>query len=177
MEPVSLALGILPVIGASIGAYKATVSKLKTFCHYSREVKRLRQRFDLQRVVFLNEAELLLSDTLRDHALAKSMVDGEGQSRWGDSDLEAGVREHMGRSWESFKDVMEEIETTMMEFQDGLNCFKQLEAERQEVRRALSNLTDYDGTTHNNRARASRMPSRDSGKESKSHSAKTDSTT
>ncbi|KAJ4195356.1 hypothetical protein NW767_009670 [Fusarium falciforme] len=132
MEPVSLALGILPVIGGSIGAYKATVSKLKIFCHYSREVKRLRQRFDLQRVVFLNEAELLLSDVLRDKALAKSMVDGEGQSRWDDSSLEASVRDHMGRSLDSFKDVMEEIDTTMTEFQEGLDCFKQLEAEKQE---------------------------------------------
>ncbi|KAL2679276.1 hypothetical protein Neosp_010043 [[Neocosmospora] mangrovei] len=131
MEPVSLALGILPVIGGSIGAYKAAVSKLKIFCHYSREVKRLRQRFDLQRVVFLNEAELLLSDVLRDKALAKSMVDGEGQSRWDDSSLEASVRDHMGRSLDSFKDVMEEIKTTMTEFQDGLSCFKQLETEKQ----------------------------------------------
>ncbi|KAJ4326714.1 hypothetical protein N0V84_002829 [Fusarium piperis] len=132
MEPVSLALGILPVIGGSISAYKATVSKLKIFCHYSREVKRLRQRFDLQRVLFLNEAELLLSDVLKDHALAKSMVDGEGQSRWGDSNLEASIQQHMGRSLDSFKDVMEEIDTTMTEFQVGLDCFKQLEAEKQE---------------------------------------------
>ncbi|KAI8716924.1 hypothetical protein NCS52_00987000 [Fusarium sp. LHS14.1] len=101
MEPVSLALGILPVIGGSIGAYKAAVSKLKIFCHYSREVKRLRQRFDLQRVVFLNEAELLLSDVLRDRALAKSMVDGEGQSRWDDSKLEA--------SDESVKDAVKRL--------------------------------------------------------------------
>lgn len=133
MEPVSLALGILPVIGGSISAYKATVSKLKIFCYYSREVKRLRQRFDLQRVIFLNEAELLLSDVLRDKALAKSLVDGEGQSRWDDSELETRVRDHMGRSLDSFKDVMEEIETTMKEFQDGLSCFRQLEAEKQEA--------------------------------------------
>ncbi|KAJ4210903.1 hypothetical protein NW759_012936 [Fusarium solani] len=132
MEPVSLALGILPVIGGSISAYNATVSKLKIFCHYSREVKRLRQKFDRQRVVFLNEAELLLSDVLRDKAIAKSMVDGEGQSQWGDSDLEASVRDHMGRSLDSFKDVMEEIETTMTEFQDGLSCFRQLETEKQD---------------------------------------------
>ncbi|KAM0421356.1 hypothetical protein ACHAPT_010891 [Fusarium lateritium] len=38
----------------------------------------------------------------------------------------------MGRSLDSFKDVMDDIETTMTEFQDGLNCFKQLEAEKQE---------------------------------------------
>ncbi|RSL82164.1 hypothetical protein CEP51_005338 [Fusarium floridanum] len=132
MEPVSLALGILPVIGGSIGAYKATVTKLKIFCHYSREVKRLRQRFDLPRVVFLNEAELLLSDVLKDKGLAKSMVDGEGQSRWDNSDLEVSVRDHMGRSLDSFKDVMEEIETTIAEFQDGLSCFRQLEVEKQE---------------------------------------------
>ena len=69
------------------------------------------------------------------------MVDGEGQSRWGDSDLEASVREHMGRSLDSFKNVMEEIDITMTEFQGGLNCIKQLEAERQKVWLAMCGLT------------------------------------
>ncbi|EEU38825.1 uncharacterized protein NECHADRAFT_23646, partial [Fusarium vanettenii 77-13-4] len=52
--------------------------------------------------------------------------------RWDDSSLEASVRDHMGRSLDSFKDVMEEIGTTMTEFQDSLRCFRQLEAEKQE---------------------------------------------
>jgi hypothetical protein len=39
----------------------------------------------------------------------------------------------MGRSLDSFKDVMEEIKTTMTEFQDGLSCFRQLETEKQDV--------------------------------------------
>ncbi|KAK4442280.1 hypothetical protein QBC34DRAFT_453209 [Podospora aff. communis PSN243] len=52
MEPVSLALGIIPVLGGSVKIYKSTHSKLKNFRHYSREVDRVRKLFDRQKHFF-----------------------------------------------------------------------------------------------------------------------------
>ena len=60
MDPVSLTLGILPLAGGVIKIYKVVRSKLKIFCHYSSEIKKLRKRFELQRNYFLNELELLI---------------------------------------------------------------------------------------------------------------------
>ncbi|KAI8631337.1 hypothetical protein F5Y19DRAFT_27279 [Xylariaceae sp. FL1651] len=60
MEPVSLAVGLIPLIGAAVTGYRSTRKKLKSFCRYSRGVQRIREQLLVQQTIFLNETRLFL---------------------------------------------------------------------------------------------------------------------
>lgn len=133
MDPASFALTVLPLVGGSIATYKTLRSRVNDFRHYSREVGRFRRCFELQRDIFLNEMELFLRSITKDASIAKSMMDNEDPSCWNDATLEDNIRKHMDRSVGSFCNVMEDIEFVLGKFSDGLDCFRLLEAERQDV--------------------------------------------
>jgi hypothetical protein len=48
MEPVSLAIGIIPLVGAAVTGYKVTRKKLKSFRQYARGVQRVREQLIVQ---------------------------------------------------------------------------------------------------------------------------------
>ncbi|KAJ3538479.1 hypothetical protein NM208_g5892 [Fusarium decemcellulare] len=132
MEPVGLALAVVPLIGSSIAVFKEARSKLKIFCHYSAEVKRVRKRFGIQRDIFVNEIEILFSAALNNKLLAKRLVEDTTDSEWKSRHLEEKLKDYIGRSWESFCGVIEDIEETSIEFNDALKCFRALEYQKQE---------------------------------------------
>ena len=82
MDPVSLTLGILPMVGNAVNVYKSVRAKFKIFCHYSAEVERIRKKFGAQRDYFLNEVELVLRLALQDQDVIKDMIKDPAHDQW-----------------------------------------------------------------------------------------------
>lgn len=141
MDPVSLALGIVPLLGGSLKVYKSTYSKLKTFRHYSREVDRVRKHFDRQRQFFLNEVHLVLRLVLDDEALVQDMVEDGTHKKWKSRSLETDMVDRLGDNIRSLKEIIEDIQVVINDLQKGLECFNCLDEERLQVRVATDSPT------------------------------------
>ncbi|KAG4274723.1 hypothetical protein FPRO04_09087 [Fusarium proliferatum] len=132
MEPVSLALGIIPIVGGSLKAYKSIHSKLKTFRHYSREVDRVRKHFDRKRQFFLNEVHFVLRLALDDEVLVKEMVADGAHLEWHSQRLESAIVESFGDNSGALMEIVEDVRTIINDVQMALECFSCLEEVRLE---------------------------------------------
>ncbi|KAK4159524.1 hypothetical protein QBC43DRAFT_327019, partial [Cladorrhinum sp. PSN259] len=131
MEPVSLALGIVPLIISGIKGYRSLRSKFKIFCHYSAQVERIRKLLGVQRDYFLNETELMLRLVVQDQVLVKEMMKDAKHLEWGSEKLQANMEKQLGRSMEPFKDTVEDILELVVSLENGLGCFDILTAEHE----------------------------------------------
>ncbi|KAF5575531.1 hypothetical protein FPCIR_13107 [Fusarium pseudocircinatum] len=135
MEPVSLALGIIPIVGGSLKVYKSIYSKLRTFRHYSREVDRVRKHFDRQRQFFLNEVHFVLRLALDDEVLVKAMVADGTHLEWHSHRLESAIVESFGDNSRALMEIVEDVRTIINDVKMALECFSCLEEARLEDER------------------------------------------
>lgn len=143
MEPVSLSLGVIPLLGGSIKLYRASQSRLRTFRHYSREVDRVRKEFERQRQFFVNEVHLSLRLVIEDESLVQEMVDDGNHLQWRSRSLERTMSDRFdANNCQVLNEIVDDIGKTISAVKDGLECFDCLEDARREVRlfSQLSNL-------------------------------------
>ncbi|KAM0252804.1 hypothetical protein ACHAQJ_007543 [Trichoderma viride] len=131
MDPVSLTLGILPLVGNAINVYKSVRSKFKIFCHYSAEIERIRKLFGGQRGYFLNEVELVLRLVLQDHAIIKGMMKDTEHVQWRSHSLEKELEALLGRNLPLLKDIVDDINESITALQKAFRCFLPLEEEKE----------------------------------------------
>jgi hypothetical protein len=134
MDPVSLTLGILPLVGNAITVYKSVRSKFKIFCHYSAEIERIRKLFGGQRGYFLNEVELVLRLVLQDQTIIKGMMKDPEHVQWRAHGLEKDLEALLGRNLPSLKDIVDDINESIVALQKAFQCFLPLEEEKERVR-------------------------------------------
>ncbi len=133
MEPVSLALGILPLLSEVLKLYNATNSKLKIFRHYSRAIDRARKQFERQRQFFLNETNLVLRLANINTCEVREMVGDLDHPEWCSPDLKNDLEQCLGRNNALIVGIIEDIEYIITQWQEGMECFQCLEEQRQEV--------------------------------------------
>jgi hypothetical protein len=133
-DPVSIVLGVLPLVVEASKAYQSAYAKFKTFCHYSREVKRIQKRVNLQKQLFTNECHLLLRLVVQEDHILKAMTEDYCDARWGDHDLEKRIEEQLRSNYESCKEIVEEIQATLAEIEKEMKVFEILSAQTQKVR-------------------------------------------
>ncbi|KAH7191984.1 uncharacterized protein B0J16DRAFT_52428 [Fusarium flagelliforme] len=126
MEPVSLALGVLPIVGGAVKTCKVVRKKLKIFRHYSRELRRVQKRVSRQSQVFTNELHLLLRPCVNDEDVVESMLKDERHPKWSSKELEDGMRRSLGESYSSCRELIEDIGSTMADLQSVFDCFDQI---------------------------------------------------
>ncbi|KAI0008188.1 hypothetical protein F4779DRAFT_588204 [Xylariaceae sp. FL0662B] len=132
MEPVSLALGVLPLLGGALKLYKATDAKLKIFRHYSREIDRLQKQFERQRQFFLNETHLVLRIAVGDESQVRQMVDDGEHPKWCSPSLSNDIEQSLGENCRFITEIIEDIGNGIKQWQEGLACFRCLEEQKQE---------------------------------------------
>ncbi|KAL6866740.1 hypothetical protein J3F83DRAFT_122690 [Trichoderma novae-zelandiae] len=130
MDPVSLTLGILPMVGNAVNVYKSVRVKFKIFCHYSAEVERIRKRFGAQRDYFLNEVELVLRLVLQDQDVIKEMMRDPTHDQWKAHSLEKKLGGVLERNLMSLTDIVDDIRESMATLQRAFQCFIPLEEEQ-----------------------------------------------
>ncbi|EKJ76848.1 hypothetical protein FPSE_03034 [Fusarium pseudograminearum CS3096] len=125
MEPVSLAFGVLPVVGEAVKTCKVVRRKLKLFRHYSRELRRVQKRVGRQSRVFSNEIHLLLRPSLQDEDVVEVMLKDQDHPKWTSQDLEDGMRNSLGDNYTSCREIIEDIGSTLTSLQSVFDCFDQ----------------------------------------------------
>ncbi|KAK5629216.1 hypothetical protein RRF57_004931 [Xylaria bambusicola] len=76
-DPVSLALGIAPLVLSAVKGLKAVRSTLKALRGHDRVIRRLRRSFTTQSHVFLDECHLLLQQVADPDDVVFMLEDGE----------------------------------------------------------------------------------------------------
>jgi hypothetical protein len=133
MDPVSLTLGILPLLCGAIKGYGLLHKKLKVFCHYSRDVRRVRKHFDRQRQFFHNETHILLRRALDEELTVECMLDDASHATWESRELEAAFRRLLAKNYDTCLDIIEEINAGIEELQQEMECFTQVELQGQKA--------------------------------------------
>jgi hypothetical protein len=85
-EVVGVILGVLPILIETVKAYSSVYSSLRTFRHYSKEVKTIQIQFSVHHGIFINECRLLLCMIEDEHG-AKEMLDDTTDPRWNSKEL------------------------------------------------------------------------------------------
>ncbi|KAK3167107.1 hypothetical protein OEA41_010232 [Lepraria neglecta] len=111
-EILGIILGIVPIVTASIEQYKASLAM--------REVRQLERSFKTQRNIFLNTIEELLSSLVSDAQL-KELLDHPDGEAWRDVHIATKLEEHLGESYQSFTEILEDVRGMMLELEKILN--------------------------------------------------------
>jgi hypothetical protein len=139
MDPISLTLGIIPLLGGSLKMYKSTYAKLKLFRHYSREVDRVRRQFTRQKQFFSNEICLLLKFTLHDDSLVSDMVRNDGHHSWHSVSVEMRMKRYFGAdNCSVLKDIVQEVGQIITESEKELECFDCLKKQQRKVNKCAA---------------------------------------
>ncbi|KAK7909079.1 hypothetical protein PG985_014957 [Apiospora marii] len=131
MEPVSLTLAVLPLAGAAVKAYISLHKKLKTFRHYSREVRRIYRRVECQKRFFYHELHLLVRSGIDDSETVKQMLVTANHPKWSCQILEDTLKTDLGDSYETYLETVDDISDAVAELQQELCPFGDIESQRQ----------------------------------------------
>ncbi|RYP42054.1 hypothetical protein DL767_000566 [Monosporascus sp. MG133] len=122
-DPVSITLGVIPLVGEAVRAYSAAHKKFKSFCRYSSAVRRIRERLEVQKQVFLNEARLFLRLVVDNDFEAQSMLRKADDAVWTSSKLENALKDCAAESYSACRVAFTSISTTIAGLQQQLDLF------------------------------------------------------
>ncbi len=121
-DPVSITLGVIPLLGIAFKSYAAASKKISTFIHYSTTVARLQKKFRVQQRIFKNECHLLLQSALDDDAI-QAMTDNLDHRNWTNEEIDGNLRDHLGESYDCCLDIIHEIQTAVGNVEKQLDRF------------------------------------------------------
>ncbi|KAI0147643.1 hypothetical protein GGR57DRAFT_476229 [Xylariaceae sp. FL1272] len=130
-DPVSLALAITPLAIEVFKGFRTLNSKLKIFCHYSREVQRVRTRFEAQRDFFLSECEILFKKSITDQSQVETLL----ESRELDNHFKNAVERlctYLGTRQSGFQRTFEDLRDAIQDLEKELLQFERIESKRQD---------------------------------------------
>jgi hypothetical protein len=134
MDPVSLTLGILPLLGAAIKAYGAVNEKIKICRHHCREIRRARAAFESQKSIFHNEVHLLIRPVVNDGRTIDRMLKDPSHPKWTCSVLNDAMRKALAGNYESCRDTITAIGEEIEELEESLQGFTKFIQQRKKVK-------------------------------------------
>ncbi|KAJ5964877.1 uncharacterized protein N7479_004753 [Penicillium vulpinum] len=127
LEIPGLVFGVLPVFVQVLQSYRNIHDTLHTFRHYSREVKRIKNRFRVQQQNFQNEYSLL------QYVIAGEDGEDDLQATWTSDHTarrKALLEEHLNKriddSYETFTDIVNDTKKELDEMEESLKAFSVL---------------------------------------------------
>jgi len=139
-DPLSIALGVIPLVGVACKTYAALYKKISTFSHYSNAVARFQKQLKLQRRVFENEIHLLLRLAIHDDATIRLMRADLDHENWADGELEQVLRDTLGENYQPCFDIIEDIDAGLAKLQKKLSFF---DSELKKHQLKVSPLLEY----------------------------------
>ncbi|KAF6826833.1 hypothetical protein CMUS01_09270 [Colletotrichum musicola] len=122
-------VGIAPLIGGAIKAYKEVNLKLKLFRHSSKEVNKVHKVLRIQRQVFVNECRLWLKFIIDDDETAMGMALDPNHDRWGDPELDSSFKSRLKDNYDTWLDTTKDISESIEELEGSLAAFKETSEE------------------------------------------------
>ncbi|KAI0101745.1 hypothetical protein GGR51DRAFT_529213 [Nemania sp. FL0031] len=128
-DPISLTLGLAPLVIEAFKGFRTAKAKLRIFKHYSRELKRIQEKFEIQQIIFESECELLFLQVTGNHSQVTRLF------RARELDLNASrvlteTSGYLGRRAEAFNSAFEGIRASLQDLGDELESFHPFESER-----------------------------------------------
>jgi hypothetical protein len=132
-DPLSITLGVIPLVGVACKSYAAVHKKISVFSHYSSTVARFQKQLKLQRRIFENEIHLLLRLAIHDDATIKLMRTDLDNQKWADDELDQDLRNQLGENCQPCLDIIQEIAKGLDKLQEKLGAFDELKKHQLKV--------------------------------------------
>jgi hypothetical protein len=133
IEVAGLVFGVLPVLIEVVKSYSTVCSGLRTFRHYSREVKSVFRRLDVHQCIFLNECRLLLR-LIEDEQEVEAMLRDKADRRWASKELNDRLNAVLGSNFQPCQNIIEETKDIIDELRQELMKFDILKNQKEKVR-------------------------------------------
>lgn len=125
-DPFSITLGVLQLTGAALKVSSIICKKIKIFRNYSREVKRVLKGVDRQRQNFIHEVHLCLRQAHQTENDIEQMLDDADHPNWTSRELQLELATDFGANLDAWRDIIEEIGSTLRCLQGELVCFDEV---------------------------------------------------
>lgn len=123
-------VGVVPLIGGAITAYKEVNRKLKLFRHRSKETRKLQKVFRIQRQVFANECRLWLKFVIEDDDIAAGMASDPDHDGWSGPNLDASLRSRLRENYDTWHDITAEISQSIGTLEAEITSLEELSEAR-----------------------------------------------
>ena len=133
MELAGIFLAIPPLITETLKAYQTAYRHFRVFRNYSREVKRVYNKFRVQQCLLVSELELLLEKTIEDPSEVQLLLGDFDHVRWQDKSLGTAISRLLGRNGEVYSELLVSIASQLQQFKVDLSCFDALHNDRNQV--------------------------------------------
>ncbi|KXJ93852.1 hypothetical protein Micbo1qcDRAFT_220479 [Microdochium bolleyi] len=129
MEVAGLAVGVLPVLGVTVKAYKSVRSK--GLGHFPREIRLLRGSLSRQYYIFLQESHLLMRAAIHDEERTQRMIHDLDHEDWYCEELETALRQLLKNGYEVYLSAVKEVRAAITDLEAGLSEYERLSSHRQ----------------------------------------------
>jgi transposase len=139
IEVAGLVFGILPILVEVVKSYSTVADGLHTFRHYSREVKSISLKVNVQNGIFLNHCRLLLR-LVEDEKVVEDMLEDGSDRRWTSKELNDKLNDVLRDSFELCCSIVEETKEVIDEIDEEMTTFNELKARKKMVCACLATL-------------------------------------
>jgi hypothetical protein len=122
MDPVSLTLGILPIVTSAVSGFSILRRKIHLMRHYRKEVEWLRTKVEVQARCFKGQIHHLVIDTL-DARKAQSLIRDDDHVYWKNKDVDGIFAKHIGELSPEFIAAIQEVKAALVQIEAKLAIF------------------------------------------------------
>ena len=120
IEAAGFVLAVFPLLISALEDYRQGWGILEDWWKIKREYKKCQQNIKLQKLVFEENLEQLLSTLVYDKDELKLLIADPGGDKWRDAGLEHGLKERLPRSYDIYLEIIGEIKTIMESLKNAL---------------------------------------------------------
>jgi hypothetical protein len=122
MDPVSLSLGVIPLVASALKGYRAALEKFSLVSNYSREVNRLASDLEIQRVIFQDSCQIFMHSMMNEHETEQMFNPNERMS-WSNINWEPKAKDMLKGNYKSCRELIEKIISTLVDIKKMLDSF------------------------------------------------------
>lgn len=120
IEAAGFVLAAFPLLITALEDYRQGWEILEDWWKIKREYKKCQQNIKIQKLVFEENLEQLLSALVHDENELKLLIADPGGDNWRDAGLEHGLKERLPRSYDIYLETIGEIKSTMESLKHAL---------------------------------------------------------
>jgi len=117
-----LALAIVPIFFGAIKGFSVIREKTHMLRHYHKEIRRLRDKVDVQSRCFRGEIYHLIIDAFDDHT-AQLLIRDDEHAYWKSKDLEGPLGQHLGELRPECWKAIDEVKLALTSIETRLSVF------------------------------------------------------
>lgn len=128
VEVVGFVLAAMPLVISAVEHYQDGLKPLKECSDFLRALKSLQIRLKIQRIIYEDSLQRLLRSELSEEegrSLFPTIVEPSKPGLWGSGDVEIKLRKKLGKDYETFMEVVGEMDVVMKKLMTKLEIDSQ----------------------------------------------------